>query len=202
MPNFFHCRGFGLVEALIALVVISIGLLGVAGLQAYGAGYNTVAAARSIGAFHALSMMDLMRANICGVISTQSPNAPAQCPTLVGDDFFYDQTSSQNPLPGGFRAITDPGAGNYCETPGTACSNQQQAAADLWQVAQAVANDLPGGSLTVACNDAPCTNASTYTITVTWLEKQIVRDAQGDIRSAHADQQSLVSQSFSTVFQP
>jgi type IV pilus assembly protein PilV len=200
VPNAFHSRGFGLVEALIALVVISIGLLGIAGLQAYGANYNTVAAARSIGALHALSMMDLMRANICGVIGVVDASQP-QCNPLVDGNFSYDKLSSQNPLPAGFTAITDPGAGNYCETAGTPCSSQQQAAADVWQVRQAVTDALPGGSLTIECNDAPCTNASTYTITVTWLEKQVVRDGQGHIQSKSGGQ-PLTSQSFSTVFQP
>lgn len=201
VPNAIHCRGFGLIEALVALVVISIGLLGVAGLQAYGASYNTVAAARSLGALHVLSMMDLMRANSCGVANTQSADAPQQCPTLAADAFSYDKQSSQNPLPAGFQAITDPGTGNYCETAGTVCTTQQQAAADLWQVAQDVGTDLPGGSLTIDCNDTPCTNASTYTITVTWLEKQVVRDGQGRLQSASGGQ-NLTSQSFSTVFQP
>ncbi|MGC1954139.1 MAG: type IV pilus modification protein PilV [Gammaproteobacteria bacterium] len=204
MPNAFHCRGFGLVEALVALVVISIGLLGVAGLQAYGASYNTVAAARSIGALHALSMMDLMRANICGVMNTDHPNWPQQCNPLVDNSFSYQNRSSLEPLPSGLQAITDPGTGNYCETAGAACNSQQQAAADLWQMAQAVANDLPEGRLTVECYESPCTNASTYAITVTWQEKQIVRDADGSFKSVNrvngVDQS--VEQRFSTVFQP
>lgn len=200
MLNAVSCRGFGLVEALVALVVISIGLLGVAALQAYGASYNTVAAARSIGALHALSMMDLMRANICGVIDTDQPNWPQQCNPLIDNNFSYQNQSSQNPLPSGFQAISDPGTGNYCETAGSACNSQQQAAADLWQMAQAVANDLPGGGLTVECYDTPCTNTSSYTITVTWLEKQIVRDSGFSFKSVNAN--DLVTQSFSTVFQP
>lgn len=204
MRNAFHCRGFSLVEALVALVVISIGLLGIAGLQAYGASYNTVAGSRSIGALHALSTIDLMRANICGVINTNQPNWPQQCNPLADNAFSYQNRSSRNPLPSGFQAITDPGAGNYCETAGAACNSQQQAAADLWQMSQLVATDLPGGRLTIACNDALCTNGSTYTITVTWLEKQIVRDTDGSYKSVNkvngADQAS--EQSFSTVFQP
>ncbi|MFZ0256006.1 MAG: type IV pilus modification protein PilV [Gammaproteobacteria bacterium] len=200
MANAFHCRGFGLLEALVALVVISIGLLGVAGLQAYGASYNTVARARGIGALHALSMMDLMRANICGVANTNNPDWPQQCNPLVDNSFSYDKQSSQNPLPSGFQAIADPGTGNYCETAGAACNSQQQAAADLWQMAQAVATDLPAGSLTIDCNDAPCTNASAYTVTVTWREKQIVRDSGNNFKSVNGN--DLVEQSFSTVFQP
>jgi type IV pilus assembly protein PilV len=56
-------RGFTLVEALVALLVLSIGLLGVAGLQLSSLRANTSSAYRSQATFLAYDIADRMRAN-------------------------------------------------------------------------------------------------------------------------------------------
>jgi type IV pilus assembly protein PilV len=58
-----HSRGFTLVEALIALVVLSIGLLGVAALQLSSLRTNGSAAMRSQATMLAYEIVDRMRAN-------------------------------------------------------------------------------------------------------------------------------------------
>jgi type IV pilus assembly protein PilV len=55
--------GFTLVETLVALVVLSIGLLGVAGLQLLGLRGNMSAAARTQATYFADDIIDRMRAN-------------------------------------------------------------------------------------------------------------------------------------------
>ena len=56
-------RGFTLVEALVALLALSIGLLGVAGLQLAGLKANLSASWRSQGTYLAYDIIDRMRAN-------------------------------------------------------------------------------------------------------------------------------------------
>jgi type IV pilus assembly protein PilV len=56
-------KGFTLVEALVALVVLSIGLLGVAGMQMVGLRGNLSAASRTQANYLADDMIDRMRAN-------------------------------------------------------------------------------------------------------------------------------------------
>jgi type IV pilus assembly protein PilV len=56
-------RGFTLVEALVALVVLSIGLLGVAALQLSSLQSNSSAASRSQATLLAYEIVDRMRAN-------------------------------------------------------------------------------------------------------------------------------------------
>ena len=56
-------RGFTLVEALVALVVLSIGLLGVAALQLSSLQSNSSAASRSQATLLAYEVVDRMRAN-------------------------------------------------------------------------------------------------------------------------------------------
>jgi type IV pilus assembly protein PilV len=55
--------GFTLIEALVALAVLSIGLLGVAGLQMAGLSANYSAAARTQASYLAYDILDRMRAN-------------------------------------------------------------------------------------------------------------------------------------------
>jgi len=55
--------GFTLVEALIALIVLSIGLLGVAGMQIAGLRANLSAASRTQASYLADDIVDRMRAN-------------------------------------------------------------------------------------------------------------------------------------------
>ncbi len=56
-------RGFSLMEVLVALLVLAIGLLGLAALQARGVKFNHDAYARSQATYLAYEVMDLMRAN-------------------------------------------------------------------------------------------------------------------------------------------
>jgi len=60
-------NGFALFEVLVAVVVLSIGLLGLAGLQVTGQRNNHSAYLRSQAVFLAYDMMDRMRANMRGV---------------------------------------------------------------------------------------------------------------------------------------
>jgi type IV pilus assembly protein PilV len=62
-------QGFTLLEVLVALVVLSIGLLGLAGLQATSLRNNTSAYQRSIATMQAYDIADRMRANLPAVKS-------------------------------------------------------------------------------------------------------------------------------------
>ena len=59
--------GFTLLEVLVAIIVISLGLLGLAGLQARGMQANHSSMLRTIATYQAYDMADRMRANIMGV---------------------------------------------------------------------------------------------------------------------------------------
>ena len=67
MSSMTKSRGFTLLEILIAVGVLSIGLLGIAGLQALGQRSNHSAYLRSQATALAYDMIDRMRANKAGV---------------------------------------------------------------------------------------------------------------------------------------
>jgi type IV pilus assembly protein PilV len=80
--NFQH--GFTLIEILVAMVVLSLGLLGLAGLQAVSLSNNQTAYYRSIATQQAYDMADRMRANLAGVSVGNYDNLSATAPTDPG----------------------------------------------------------------------------------------------------------------------
>lgn len=110
-------HGFTLLEILIAVVVLSIGLLGIAGLQAVGQQSNHSAYLRSQATALAYDMIDRMRANNAGVAS--------------GDYDTIDTTAN---------TYTDPGCAS------ATCSSAQMAQYDMYDWQQELANQLPTGN--------------------------------------------------------
>ena len=61
-----HQAGVGLIEVLVAVLVLSIGFLGVAALQARSLSTNNSAMVRSMATIASYSILDAMRADIAG----------------------------------------------------------------------------------------------------------------------------------------
>lgn len=59
--------GVGLIEVLVAVLVLSIAFLGIAALQAMSLSTNNSAMARSMATIHSYSILDAMRADLGGV---------------------------------------------------------------------------------------------------------------------------------------
>ena len=80
--------GFTLVEVLVSTVVLSIGLVGVAGLQAVSLNNNQSAFMRSQASVLAYDLADRMRSNVTGATSNfydpTNPTVTANCSTTIG----------------------------------------------------------------------------------------------------------------------
>jgi type IV pilus assembly protein PilV len=113
-------RGFTLLEIMIAVVVLAIGLLGIASLQALGQRSNHSAYLRSQATALAYDMIDRMRANNAGVKN--------------GDYDAIDTTAN---------SYTDPGCAS------STCSSSQMAQYDMYDWQQELAAQLPTGNGTV-----------------------------------------------------
>jgi type IV pilus assembly protein PilV len=96
-------RGFSLLEVMIALLVLSIGLLGIAGLQVFSLKYNHQSYERTQATLLINEIVDRMRANPAAVQSGLYDNVPlanaygtyigfGSCPTTCSstDLFNYD----------------------------------------------------------------------------------------------------------------
>ena len=79
-------RGVGLIEVLVAVLILSIGFLGMAALQAKSLSTNNSAMARSMATIASYSILDAMRADVSaaanGAYNTATPLKASACPTV------------------------------------------------------------------------------------------------------------------------
>ena len=102
-------RGFTLLEVLIALLVLSIGLLGLAALQTTGLRSNHMASMRTTSTHLAYDISDRMRANPAGVAADEYVLVGSAAPTAGTSVAALDLTAWYNAvtdLPGGRSSIT------------------------------------------------------------------------------------------------
>ncbi|MFK8079797.1 MAG: type IV pilus modification protein PilV [Granulosicoccus sp.] len=162
-------RGVGLLEVLVALIVISFGVLGMAGLQLTGMKQSTSGFNRAKAVMLAESMTARMRLNRTGVANE-----------------FYNGFDSINLS---CDTQPDPYCQSYGATDARICTAEELADFDMFSVACGEWNGqsasggieemLPdGASLAVSCDDVPCTNESSYTLSVTWPENPNASSAE------------------------
>lgn len=72
----WHARGFSMIEVLVSIVVLSFGLLGVAGLQAAALKSNQDARLQSVAISLAREMAEMMRANVQEAGKSKSEGNP------------------------------------------------------------------------------------------------------------------------------
>lgn len=91
VPSPQRQRGIGMIEVLIAVLIVSIGFLGMAALQARALSTNNSAMARSMATVASYSILDAMRADIVnaklgaynGTVTAGAANCPAAGTTLA-----------------------------------------------------------------------------------------------------------------------
>ena len=153
-------KGFTLVEVLIAVIVLGIGLLGIAGLQLTGIKNNYTAYTRSQAVDLVSSLADKMRANIGATV-----------------DGTYIATSAANP---GFDcSATFPGAA-------TSCTESEISQVDLFSWFQLASTSLPlntASPFSITCTTTAgveivanaagdtCPKDFKHTITLNWYEQ-------------------------------
>ena len=104
-----HTRGFTLIEVLVALVVLSIGLLGIASLQLSSLRWNHGASLRSQATLLAYDIVDRMRANQISANAGEYDVALAATKTagtVAGDDIIRWKTLLSQTLPSGDGAVS------------------------------------------------------------------------------------------------
>jgi type IV pilus assembly protein PilV len=145
-----RARGFGLIEALVAMAVLSIGLVGLARLQTAGLRASHTATLRMVAVEKAIEIVERMRANPLGVVDAAGNSS-------------YD-------LPAG-SATVDAGCADTAAAAAAICTPAQIAAHDyrVWttDLTRAFPNMSPSGAIDVRTDTTP----PTVTVTVNWTER-------------------------------
>ena len=171
-------RGFSLVEVMVALVVICIGLLGVAKMQALSLANTTIARQRSIAAIEAASLAAAMRANrlywgttAANFVLTWNPTA-APAFAVTGDPLLATAANAGN-------AHACDGAAGTVAACAYAANNQALAAADLVGWTTALSAVLPNPAATITCGvPIGTTLPASCTINITWTETAVAMTTQ------------------------
>lgn len=180
-----NAAGFSLIEALITLVVVGVGLLGLAKIQAAAVGNTQISRVRSLVALQTESLAAAMHGNRAFWAATSGTTPPATF-TVTGGNTISDAGLGQA-LPS-----------NACSS-GNTCTAPQLAAYDVQQWASSMNANFPGYASTVNCNVAANVPVS-CNITVTWKEKYIAVNSA--TASAAAAGQPTTPQSYTVYVQP
>ena len=153
-------RGFSLIEVLVAVLVVSIGLVGLAGMQLVGLKGNQQSFSKNQAAHHTQALLERMRGN----------------PTAARNgDYVIDSATLDCPS----------GVPENCSTSVVMCSAAQIARNDLYQsfcgnpnvTAGGIRGDLSQSQLVVAC---PVNCATGLSIDITWQEQVLGSESAGN----------------------
>lgn len=168
-------KGLGIVEVLVALVVVSVGVLGMASLQLTGMKHSSGGFNRSKALLFAQSMATRMRIN----------EDAARAQAYEGFDSSTDANCNVPPVP-------------YCQArkgaAAASCTSEQMATFDMFSVVcgdvgtsgadKGVIGTLPNGTLTISCLNedgdvvtADCDASSAYEVNVSWSEGRARTDS-------------------------
>ena len=151
--------GFTLVEVLVALIVISIGLLGIAKMQALSLASTGTARMRSVAAIEAASMASMMHANR----TYWAANTSAVTVTVTLSPSPASYTSSDG-------TVTTPAA---CSATAT-CTAAQLAGWDLSQWVIALNQTMPpNATASIGCSAGTATAPVSCTLQINWTENLV-----------------------------
>ncbi len=163
-PSMRRAAGFTLVELLVTLIIVSVGILGIAKMEAAGVAESGVSRVRSLMTFQAESLAGSMRANR-SYWASKFTTAPSFTLVTTGTQTY---PTSAN------------GTDATCVS--TVCTGPQMAYADLKLWRDNFLASFPGAAATITCSGS-CTTGTTppasYDITLTWNEKSVAVNRSG-----------------------
>ena len=142
--------GFGLLEALIAVLLVSFGIIGAVAMSVNAVRQSTLASQQVLAASLVQQMIERMRAN-----------------TIAIDDGQYDNAVADCDLPPRTCEFDAP----YDGTPASRCTTAEMAAFDVYAVTCGREfQQLPQASMTIDCLpvDAACSPDSMHRVRIGW----------------------------------
>lgn len=154
-PTLNTSRGFSLIEVMVALIIIAVGMLGIAKMQALALSTTSSSGTRSLVAIEAASLAASMHANRDYWVSGPPP-ATTTVTVVAG--------AAPVVTPTALAGAPTCGLGSACPTG----SSAQIAAYDVQQWGAALGQVVPAAQATISCNIT--TPPLSCTIQITWQE--------------------------------
>ena len=171
-----HSRGFSLVEVMVAVIVICVGMLGIAKMAALSVSNTTTARLRSLAAIEAASLAAAMHSNRQYWAKTALPfdlALNAGVITSTSDPALATQATAD------MATVPD----NVCF--GAPCAALPLAAFDVARWSTNVTGLLPNARAAIAC-PASAGIPPSCTITISWSEKAVAINQQETNAAANA----------------
>lgn len=146
--------GISLLEMMISLMILAVGLLGLAAMQSRSMMMNQSAHYRSVAADLAADLADRIRANRSPYLASTDAASAVPLPPS------FDTSACPKPTSGTTITCTQPSVGGVAR-------NAYTAAADLSGWYALLQSSLPGGDYSLTSADAGG-GALRYTLTITW----------------------------------
>lgn len=183
-----HCsRGFSLVEVMVALIVLSVGLLGIARMQVLALSSTSVAGKRALAAIEAASLAASMHED--RGYWANSGDAIDAVITLDGTNYTYTRRATALNLVGP----------QDCTNSAAPCTPTAMAHFDLQQWATVLQGLLPNDSAIIACGNA---TPLSCTITINWFENAVGVNDQQATREALGTQAAMQNPTYVLYVQP
>jgi type IV pilus assembly protein PilV len=210
MNHSMRMRGFSLLEVMVALVIIAVGMLGIAKMQGLALSSTTASRSRALAAIEASSLAAAMQANRTYWASSNTPTlvtvttAPSTSCTPTNVCASYASTTN-----GALQSAISTAAGSLCPSMGMSvscyCATGYSApctptanalgiaASDIYDFGQSLAAFLPSSTTTIAC--IATDNPVDCTITILWNENTVA------LTSQEASQSSTAGSTVQVTFQ-
>jgi type IV pilus assembly protein PilV len=181
-------RGFTLVEVMVALIIISVGMLGIAKMQGLALSSTNASRSRALASIEASSLAAAMQANrtywsssgsLPGLI-TATTSAGAVTSITAGSATLQTALSTVAGTP--CAVAVGAKLSCYCATVGSCTSSINMAASDLYDWSWTLASFLPNATATVNCIDTDL--PVDCTITISWNENTVALTTQQAANSA------------------
>lgn len=171
MKKIHYQYGASLIEILISVVVLALGLLGLAGLQVNSLQYQKTSSSRSEATQAAYDIGERIRSNwpLPALTSNALPN---ESNTIFNMERAKNESNYTNSL--SYAAAADVGAVNQGDIDaclGKICDAVGMAKYDIAQWLQNLQGRLPGGAGSISVIPAGATQFSAFDVTVMWKEQ-------------------------------
>lgn len=170
-------RGFTLIEVMVALLIISIGLLGIAKMQALALASTGTARLRSIAALETASMASMMHANRAYWAAISSGTESVTVTASSPPSFTTSDATVVAPSTGCTAAAT--------------CTAAQVAGQDLTYWATDLNQTMPTATATISCPAGTATAPVTCTVEILWTENLV--DINTGMNTALTAQQNVTN---------